>query len=489
MSFNEIPSNVRQPLVYIEFDNSNAVQGTPQISHKVLLIGQRLASGQTAAGVARRITSPAQAEAAFGRGSMLAAMCAAKLNAERYLETWAIALDDDGAAAKATGKITVTGTASQAGTVNLYLAGQRVRVGVQAADTAEDIAASVEAAINEDDTLPVAAAVNGTNANEVDLTCRWAGETGNDIDLRANYYQGEETPAGVAITFTDMSGGTANPDVGVAVAAMGDEWWNTIVMPYTDTANLDALNADLLERWGPMRMIDGIAYAAFRGTYGETATWGSARNDHLVTVMGTGASPTPPWIWAANNAAVAADSLSRDPARPLQTLELNGVLPPVVEARFANAERNLLLFDGISTYTVNAAGRVQIERQITTYQENAYGVADPSYLDVTTPATLGYIRFATRARITQRFPRHKLADDGTNVAPGQPVVTPSAIRDQLLALFRELESDALVENFEHYKEDLVVQRNADDRNRVDVFSHPDLINQFRIYAEQIGFIL
>ena len=114
---------------------------------------------------------------------------------------------------------------------------------------------------------------------------------------------------------------------------------------------------------------------------------------------------------------------------------------------------------------------------------------DASYLDVTTPATLGYIRYATRARITQKFPRHKLANDGTAFGPGQAIVTPGIIRAELLALFRELELQGLVEDFDQYKADLIVERNANDPNRIDVLSPPNLVNQLRVFAEQIQFIV
>lgn len=489
ISFNEIPSNIRVPLVYIEFDNTRAVQGTPAISHKILVIGQRLSTGTVLAGVPTRITSDAQAEDAFGRGSMLAEMLKALRAANRYTETWAIALDDDAAATEATGNIDTSGTATESGTLNVYVGGRRVRVGVTSADTGEAVATALAAAINADDTLPVTAAVNGVTLTQVDLTARNKGEAANDLDLRVNYYQGERTPAGITVAITAMAGGAANPDIADAIAVMGEEWWNTLVMPYTDIANLDALEAELLDRWGPLRMIDGIAYTAYQGTHAETGTFGEGRNGHLVTCMGTGASPTPPWIWAAVYAGTAAFSITNDPARPLQTLALDGILPPALEDRWTMEERNLLLYDGISTYSVDAGGRVLIERAITTYQENAYGVADTSYLDVTTPATLSYLRYATRARITQKFPRHKLADDGTRFGAGQAIVTPSIIRAELLALFRELEEQGLVEDFEQYKTDLIVERNASDPNRVDVMSPPNLVNQLRVFAEQIQFIV
>ena len=186
---------------------------------------------------------------------------------------------------------------------------------------------------------------------------------------------------------------------------------------------------------------------------------------------------------------VALASLETDPARPLQTLELAGIIPPPLKERWAMEERNLLLHDGIATYMVQAGDIVAIEREVTMYQTNKWGEADPSYLDITTPATLGFIRYATKSRITQKYPRHKLASDGTRYSPGQAIVTPSVIRGELLALYRELEYAGIVENFDAYKADLIVERNGSDRNRVDVLAPPDIVNQFRIFAMKNMFVL
>jgi len=182
-------------------------------------------------------------------------------------------------------------------------------------------------------------------------------------------------------------------------------------------------------------------------------------------------------------------ALADDPARPLQTLELDGIMAPAKEARWTKEERNLLLYDGLSTYTVDSDGTVRIERAVTTYQTNSYGLEDTSYLDVTTPATLSYIRYVTRVRITNKFPRHKLADDGTAFGAGQAIVTPSIVRSELLALFRQLEEQGLVEDYEQFVEGLIVERNADDPNRLDVLAPPNLVNQLIIFAEQVQYIL
>lgn len=487
ISFADIPNDIRVPLTYVEFDNSRAVGGTPAMERKALFIGQRLRAGAQPAGQAVRILSGDHAVNCFGQGSMLAAMFTAAKKADTYSETWAIALDDDTAAQPATGLVTLSGSVTLSGTVSLYVAGMRVRAKAISGEAADVVAARLAAAINADPDLPVTADIPADDS-AVTLTCKWAGETGNDIDLRLNIYR-ETTPKGLSVAVTPMSDGTANPDIIPALAAMGDEWWNTIVTPYTDGANRVALEEELALRWGPLRQMEGIAYSAYRGTHGATGAYGESGNGHLITCMGTNSSPTPPWIWAAVNGVIAHKSLGIDPARPLQTLALPGVLPPAIKARWRMEERNLLLRDGVSTHMVQAGDTVAIERQITMYQENLYGLPDPSYLDVNTPATLGYIRYAIRARITQRFPRHKLASDNARFGPGQAMVTPKIIRAELIALFRELEDKGLVENAEAFKEGLIVERNADDRNRVDVLMTPDIVNQFRIFAACVQFIL
>ncbi len=434
--FNDVPVNLRINGTFIEFDNR--LGGNANVNFKVLVIGQRLATGSVAAAVAARVNTPDQAEEYWGRGSMLAEQIKAIKGADKFMETWGIALDEEGAGVAAVGTITATGDATGSGTLAIYIAGKKVLVGVAAADTDDEIAIAIAAAITADTTLPVDAVVNGVTTNQVDLTCKWKGETGNDIDLRMNYYD-ESTPKGVVMTFGAMVDGATNPDITAAIAALGGEWYNWFVMPFTDTANLVILENELNDRWGPLRQIGCRAFSAFRGTHAETGTFGNARNNPHITCPGTNASPQPPYIWASVNAIIGAKNLAIDPARPLQTLKLTGIMAPAKEVRWEDTERNQLLFDGIATYVVASDGSVMIERQITMYQENAAGFADDSYLDINTPETLERIRFEQRAMFAQKYPRHKLADDVMRVAEGQPVMQPKLAISELLALYKEME--------------------------------------------------
>lgn len=492
ISFNTIPDNLRVPLAYVEFDNSRAVVGTPAMQYRVLFIGQKLSAGSGAVNTLLQVPTVDQAVALFGAGSMLARMIEQFKAANRYIDCWAVALADAGAAVAAAGTCTFTGPATAAGTLALYIGGDRVRFAVTSGMAASEAATALAAAINADTTLPVTAAVNGGVPEQVDITARHAGLVGNDIDMRLNYYSDDATPAGITATLVAMgsaTAGAANPDVADAVTAMGDEWFQGIVMPYTDSANLDILETELDSRWSGTRQIGGIAYCAYRGTHSAAVTFGDGRNSALVCCMPTAQTPNPPYLWAAAVAAQTSLSLSIDPARPLQTLELTGILPPPETDRWAQDERNLLLWDGMSSWYVDAGGNVRIERLITMYQENIYGLPDPSYLNLTTPATLEYLRYSLRARITQKFPRHKLADDGIDYGPGQAIATPKIIRAEIIALAEEWAQAGLIEDLEQFRTDLVVERNADDRDRVDVLCPPNIVNQFRVFAAQVQFIL
>lgn len=484
ISFDNIPAALRLPGVYIEFNNELA--GNAVVDFKLLVVGQRLANGAVLANVPIRVTSYEQAENYFGRGSMLAEMFRAIKDVDTFMETWAIALDDDAAGVQAAGTITSTGPATAAGTLNLYIGGKRVKVAVAVADSADAIATAIAAAITADTTLPVTAVVNGGTTNQVDITARHKGESGNDIDLRMNYY-GETLPAGVDITFGAMAGGATNPDVSTAIAAMGDEWYNWMVMPFTDAANMVLLETELESRWGPMKQIGSRAFTAFNGTHAETGTFGNTRNSPHVTCMGTNKSPTPPYIFAAINAIVGVTKLSIDPARPLQTLKLTGVMAPKIEDRFTNAERNLLLFDGIATYTAGKDGSCYIERQVTMYQTNANGIGDDSYLDINTPETLERIRYDQRSRFLQKYPRHKLAEDDARFGAGQAMMQPKIAKAELLALYADFEDKGWCQDYEGYKASLVVEINADNPSRLDVLDSPKLVGQYRTHAQKTQF--
>lgn len=486
ITFNTIPIDIRTPGQYVEIDNGKAVRGLPSMNRRMLFIGNKLATGTAAVGTLQRINSAAEAAGLFGRGSVLHEMLTAARAANKESDMWAIGLADLVEGVQATFTATVTVTTAEPGTLALYVNGTKINVGVSLNDSAATIATAMAAAVNAWADGPVTAS---SAAGVVTLTARHKGQFGSDIDVRMNYYADDVGPKGVTVAIAAGVAGSGNPDVATALAAISLESFYTIVTPYTDTASIVAIETELASRWGGMDMRAGHLFGAIRGTHGALTTAGSARNSPHSTFIGVKSAPTPAYQWAAVFAAVCEFNGAIDPARPLQTLVLPGVLPPALADRFTRQERNLLLRDGISTFTVDQGGNVLIERVVTTYQTNAYGIDDVSYLDLETKWTVDYMRYAFRARIALRFPRHKLADDGTNFAPGQAIATPSIIKSELLDVARQLELAGILEGFDQFKNDLIVVRSMSDRNRVNCILPPDVVNQFRVFAASVQFIL
>lgn len=490
ISFNQIPVNLLTPGQYVEFDNSKAISGLINMPQRILLVAPMLASGTATANVPFQLDNLNNAIARLGRGSVGAAMAASLLSVTDTIETWVLPVADSGAGVQASGTVVVAGTPSEAGTINLYVSGTRVQVAVSTTDTATTIATALAAAINANGDLPVTAT---SSTGTVTITGRHKGTLGNDIDLRVNYWpMSEKTPAGITLTIAaTLSGGTGDPSIATGLAAVGATQYNTVIMAYNDDANLTLMETELDTRWGPLYQNDGHCHVGFRGTVGSINTKLSARNNPHITMWSaeTGGEPGPVWEKAALGGAISAYYLAIDPARPLQTLSMPGRLPASMEKRFTRAERNNILSYGAATTIVDAGGNVVVERAVTTYVHNSGGFVDPSYRDIETMYTLSLLRYQVRARISQKFPRYKLANDGTQFAPGQAVVTPNIIRAELIALFRDWEEIGLVEDIDQFKADLLVARNGTDVNRVDVLLPPNIVNQFRVFAAQIQFRL
>jgi phage tail sheath gpL-like len=195
------------------------------------------------------------------------------------------------------------------------------------------------------------------------------------------------------------------------------------------------------------------------------------------------ASPSPAYEWTAAYTAKAQRGLVNDPARPLQTLGLNGILLAPSHQRFRLEEVNTLAHHGLATHLPSANNQnPMISRESTTYQLNLYGFEDDAYELVTTLATLARCIRNQRQAITSKYPRHKLANDGTRFGPGQAIVTPGVIKGELIAQYRMDEFNGLVEDTRNFKKHLLVERDPNNHNRVNVVYPPDLVNQLRLFA-------
>lgn len=489
VSFNQIPAGWKIPLVYIEVDPSQA--GTPTSNKYVLLSDYMIAAGLGVVDKPIAVGSVADARSLFGRGSPLARMFEKYFAVNKSSPCFCLPIAEAIGGVAANANIVVTGAPTASGIFNLYIAGQKVAVGVAAGDTTAQVAGKIKTACDAALDLPVTCGAPA--GSTVTLTAKWKGLTGNDIRVDANVLGpngGETTPAGLAFTLpvnNILAAGDGVPTWTNAIAALGDEPYEYAAIGPTDAGTITAWNTEYgftdSGRWGWLRESYGHVFGAYRGTYAALMAYGVGNNSGVISLLSVEpASPTPVWEWAGAYCGRAAGALSIDPARPLQTLTLNGILPAPKGSRFNKTEVNAIAGVGLAIQLTTVDDIPAIAREQTTYQKNTHSQADNAYELVTTLATLAELFRRMRQSITNKYPRHKLANDGTRFGPGQAIVTPNVIRAELVAEYRSCEYDGLVENTDEFKKHLIVERDNNDPNRVNVLYPPDLVNQLRMFA-------
>lgn len=476
ISFDKVSPNIRVPGVYMELSNAAAGYYTQNLV--ALIIGQPTT---TVSMVPELVTTAEAAATKYGAGSMLSRMIYAFRAENPDTELWALPVADASGSAAAVKQLAVTGTATAAGTIFLYVADELVRVPVSSGDTATAIATSIATAVNANVLLPCTATATAGN---VTFTAKNKGTVGNGIAYQVNYRSengGEQLPAGISVNITSTVTGATDPDLATALAALGDVQFEYICHPYVDTTSLNTMRDFLQLRWGPDKQLFGHAFTATTGTSSALATLGGVRNDEHHTICGYYGSPT----WSAEVAAaltgVASRSLNIDPARTLQTLPLTTVMVPKKQNWFTQTELNTLLYKGITPLNYNG-GYARIVRLITTYQVNSFGQPDASYLDVTTMCTNAAIMREAQYMILQKFPRSKLAEDGTAFGAGQAIVTPKIIKGELVALYDEWIFRGLVQSKDDFVDDLIVTLDVTDPNRVNILLPPRIINNLVVTA-------
>ncbi|QNT79441.1 phage tail sheath subtilisin-like domain-containing protein [Entomobacter blattae] len=473
------------PGFYFSLDNRNA--NTATITRRVLLIGQITSTAQATAGIVEQALAGSEANTRYGAGSQLAQMVLAYRNIDTFGEVWALPLADDAQATSATATITIENPASQEGVISLYIGDNLLSIRISRMDTTQTIAQAITTAVTANPTLPVSAIASN---NSVMLTAKNKGESLNALSLTLNLLgasNGQTTPPGLKLTLTPFTGGAVNPvsALEVALSQLGDKFFDLFIIPYTDTESLDALEQflnDTSGRWSPMAELYGHVLTAFSGTYGQATTLGNSRNNQHETILATSDSPSEPWKWAAQAGAQIALSIRQNPALPITQLELT-VRPPTQQ--FPVSQRNSLLYDGISTFTVSDSGSVILERLVTTYTDNPAGLPDNSYRDIETLMTSVVCMQDLHTFLASQYGRFILVDDAAKIPAGVPATTAQLIKAAVVSRYRTQAQNLWVQNTDRFAANIRVE-NAGS-GTVKLFLPYQFANQLRIIAGTLQF--
>ena len=466
VSFDKIKTSTRKPGVYVEWNTKLAVRNLPTNKQRVLLIAQHSNPKAGKLTALENIYSAADVAAAYGAGSQAHLMALAAIKAYAYADLSLITVADNEAGVAATGSITITGTADTQGVLRVNIGNaDTLTVGVAANATAATVAAAVKAAIDAETSLPVTATAS---EGLVTLTAKNKGTHGNHIRIRAS-----NTAEGITVAVKAMSGGDADADIGPALNAVIAEGHNLIAVGCTDEANLLKLRTHLETVGAPEEKRWALGIYGQTGALAQTTTQAGRLNSGYLYSAWYRKTPSLPCELAAAFAAVVASE--EDPARPLNTLKLNGIGVCDSADKTMRTEQENALYNGVTPIETSPDGTsAQIVRAISTYTKSGNGTADESLLDMTTVRTLIYVSGACADRIALRFPRDKMTER-----------TIARVRSELIDVLMKCEELEIVEDVENNLANLIVERDAQNTGMLNCRVPSDVVNGLH----QVGMVI
>jgi len=266
-----------------------------------------------------------------------------------------------------------------------------------------------------------------------------------------------------------------------------DMTWDFILaFPYSDTGSLNAMQTfmnDVSGRWSWQRQIYGHVFSASRGTLGTLQTLGTGRNDQHASIIGYNDSPSPscsgPPAFAgacavspARGSGPAAPyrAADRDPGAPSQSrFQLQGPLDPQLR-------RRLDLHRAAGRHGPPRDGHHDLPDEFV--RPGRYEL--PEGRDDVPPdggASLHARRPSRRSWRGRSSPTTTPAS-----APDRTSSAPKIIRAYLIQLYGEMVNLGWVQDSAGFAANIIVARNAQNPNRVDVLWPGVLINQLDVFA-------
>ena len=475
ITFNEIPSTLRDPGTRVEIRPNYGDVGLLLLPSKAIVISQMLSGGLATPGVVYPITAPGQAEQLFVAGSAAAAQINAWLANNTSTPLFAMGLSDPSGAVKASQTILI-GTASFAGgfSVTVKIGGFRLPIVIPAGTTQADLQTAIITAVNAMPALLVTAAAVGSTSNVL-LTAKNGGLVGNSINVRFSGRSDASMPqvalavGSTGVPIANLTGGLGSPDITPGLATIAATWYTDIVSPWTDSNNRAVITAEMIRRYGAMVNLDARYWGGLNGSYSTVCSYGDAGNSQHMITVGVRNSVDPDWVWAAAFAAVHAFRLANDPSRQSKGIAVVGITAPEHIDQWTSQERDLLLHNGISTWTALPDHTVVISRTITGYLTSNAGVADAAWLDVMTPSTVSAIRYDFESYVDLVYPQAKLFDDDSIGAEyDNTAATPKRMRGSWAKRCLDYERAGWIEGSASTIQQGSFQRNASDKNRLDM---------------------
>jgi len=253
---------------------------TPQ---KVLIVGQLLAGGTAVSGeLQKEIGNDGEENGLFGGRSHIAGMIREFKRINQRTQLDAIGLSDDGGAVAATGIFTITGQATEDGTLTFIAhsgAQQSFDVPMTSGDLAVTIGTNLAVLINADVEAPYTANNVG---GVVTLTASNGGTVGDKYSIQA-----ARAVAGVAVALTGWTGGANDPPgIGTVFDPVANIRYQTVIYP--DSWDITVAKTFIDARFNVANGVqDGVVLVHQHSSVSSLKATVSAINSQSISYRGT----------------------------------------------------------------------------------------------------------------------------------------------------------------------------------------------------------
>ena len=306
-----VPLSMKLPGVYIQVLFGASPNGAGGGTRKVLLLGNKLATGSATADTEKiALTSAADAVTYFGEGSELALMATAAYTKAPAASLEAIAVTEP-AGAKASATITVANAATGSGTATFYIHGVKISVSVLSGDALGTVAANINAEINAKSSL-----LNVTSAvlaGVVTITARHNGTRGNLIKLR-KVIDATVTGSTFTLSAAALAGGAGVDALTTALAPAATARDHYYALASVDTTAVQAVQAQCDTMAGPLVGKRQVFVWASHDTLGTATTQVETVNEERGQCLWAYKFETLPCViaaaWAAMRSVAESESIS-----------------------------------------------------------------------------------------------------------------------------------------------------------------------------------
>lgn len=433
-----VKNSLKVPGVYLKLSlgvGARAGGADPQF---VVLFGNKTSAGTATVETEYDVFDEDQARSLFGAGSELFWMAKAAFAANPGVSLKCqVVTESGGTAASAT--LTVTGTATSAGTIGITVLGEEIEVAYASGDAQNAIAAACNTAINNKSDWPV---TSGVSTNVVTATCRQKGPRGNFISWRARVIDGTGVTVATSGSGFLASGATSDDpqtslDVQTAVKR------RFLVAPYQDATQLAKFKSHVDAQDEPEAGNPKVVVASSVDTLANATTVATGLNQPRMQLNWLEKSDLPPSMVAAAVASFRAGDESSDAAHNFDGEIIPGLLPHYNKADIpSSSEMDSALNNGLTPLTSTPSGEVVIVRSVTTKSQDSAGKPDYRVLDSHKVAVPDAIADDLELQIADTFGGTKASKDppdGQSPPPG--VTTPKMVKDLIYARLKNAETE------------------------------------------------